>query len=301
MVRGGTASPGSSPFGAIAGEPPGWPRGFPSSQGPAPPGLAAVGFGAGTTAAPPRALHSPQANGLNLCSVAFAQRGLLRDVRDFSASMREGVRRGRYEPLRGGVVMKERTVIVGALLALIALFVSIGVAYGTPGSGAATVYPARGTVGSATEPIVLAAPKSTAMTRTVRVKTKKGTFKARVNFTVPGSKPAHHLRRDRLRHGVPGAHDSARRPYGLAHPPRADVRRTRAGRGHDVSRRRNRVYAHQVRGGLRVPAAPDRGSQHAQRGHDAARSARVLPAATRDGRSAIRVDQPQPSNCTNIP
>ena len=33
--------------------------------------------------------------------------------------------------------MKQRTVAVGALLALIALFVSIGVAYGTPGSGAA--------------------------------------------------------------------------------------------------------------------------------------------------------------------
>lgn len=40
--------------------------------------------------------------------------------------------------------MKQRTVVVGAALALIALFVSIGVASGTPGSGAATVYPAHG-------------------------------------------------------------------------------------------------------------------------------------------------------------
>ena len=71
--------------------------------------------------------------------------------------------------------MKQRTVAIGAVLALIALFVSIGVAYGTPGSGAATVYPARGTVGSATDPIVLATLKTTTMTR--------------VNFQVPGVNP----------------------------------------------------------------------------------------------------------------
>ncbi len=82
--------------------------------------------------------------------------------------------------------MKRRTVISGAILAIIALFVSIGVASGTPGSGAASVFPARGTVGSATEQIVLGTPKTVTITRTVRVKTKRGTVKARVKFQVPG-------------------------------------------------------------------------------------------------------------------
>ena len=82
--------------------------------------------------------------------------------------------------------MKRRTIVIGAALAIAALFVGIGVATGTPGSGAETVYPARGTVGSATEQIVLATPKAVTITRTVRVKTKQGTVRTRVKFQVPG-------------------------------------------------------------------------------------------------------------------
>jgi hypothetical protein len=85
--------------------------------------------------------------------------------------------------------MKRRTVVVGAALAPIALFVSIGVALGTPGSGAVSVYSARGSVGSATEPIVLATPRTVTVTRTVRVKTKQGTVRARVKLQVPGMRP----------------------------------------------------------------------------------------------------------------
>ena len=86
--------------------------------------------------------------------------------------------------------MKRSTVIVGAAIApIIVLFVSIGVAYGTPGSGAVGVYPARGSVGSATEPIVLGTPKAVTVTRTVRVKTKQGTVRARVKVQVPGMQP----------------------------------------------------------------------------------------------------------------
>jgi mannose-6-phosphate isomerase-like protein (cupin superfamily) len=82
-----------------------------------------------------------------------------------------------------------RTVVVGAVLAIAALSVSIGVAFGTPGSGAASVYTARGTVGSADEQIVLGTPKTVTVTRTVRVKTKKGTVRTRVTVQVPGIQP----------------------------------------------------------------------------------------------------------------
>jgi quercetin dioxygenase-like cupin family protein len=86
--------------------------------------------------------------------------------------------------------MKKSTVVIGTAIApIIALFVSIGVAYGTPGSGAVSVYPARGSVGSATEPIVLGTPKAVTVTRTVRVKTKQGTVRARVKVQVPGMQP----------------------------------------------------------------------------------------------------------------
>ena len=80
----------------------------------------------------------------------------------------------------------KRSVVIGAVLAIVALFVTIGVASGTPGSGAASVYPARGTVGSATEQIVLGTPRAVTITRTVRVKTKRGTVRARVKLQVPG-------------------------------------------------------------------------------------------------------------------
>ena len=86
--------------------------------------------------------------------------------------------------------MKRSNVVIGAaIVPIVALFVSIGVAYGTPGSGAVGVYPARGSVGSATEPIVLGTPKAVTVTRTVRVKTKQGTVRARVKVQVPGLQP----------------------------------------------------------------------------------------------------------------
>src|SRR5918994_3316687 len=86
--------------------------------------------------------------------------------------------------------MKRSTAVIGVAAApVIALFVSIGVAFGTPGSNAVSVYPARGSVGSATEPIVLGIPKAVTVTRTVRVKTKQGTVRTRVKVQVPGMQP----------------------------------------------------------------------------------------------------------------
>jgi len=86
--------------------------------------------------------------------------------------------------------MKRRTVVIGAALAPIALFVSIGVALGTPGSGAVSAYTARGTLGGAAAPqIVLGTPRNVTITRTVRVKTKQGTVRSRVRVQVPGVQP----------------------------------------------------------------------------------------------------------------
>jgi mannose-6-phosphate isomerase-like protein (cupin superfamily) len=85
--------------------------------------------------------------------------------------------------------MGRRTVVIGVAVVPIVLSVSIGVALGTPGSGAVSVYPARGAVGSATEQIVVGTPRSVTVTRTVRVKTKQGTVKARVKVQVPGMQP----------------------------------------------------------------------------------------------------------------
>lgn len=197
--------------------------------------------------------------------------------------------------------MKQRTVAIGALLALIALFVSIGVAYGTPGSGAATVYPARGTVGSATDPIVLATLKTTTMTRTVRVKTKKGTFKARVNFQVPGVDP--HISCGSTGCDMvfqvltiqPGGHTGWH-----THPGPTFVA---------LAQGEGTMY----RGGGTgcTPTKYVVGSgflQHPTEVHNMRNEGTtalvlhafyLLPRGTAD--TAIRIDQPQPSNCTNIP
>jgi hypothetical protein len=80
----------------------------------------------------------------------------------------------------------KRAGIIGAVLVIFVLFVSIGVALGTPGSNAVSVYTARGPVGSATEQIVLGTPRTVTVTRTVRVKTKRGMVRARVRLQVPG-------------------------------------------------------------------------------------------------------------------
>ena len=85
--------------------------------------------------------------------------------------------------------MKRSAVVIALAMAPIALSVCIGVAFGTPGSNAVSVYPARGSVGSATEPLVLGTPKAVTVAKTVRVKTKKGTVKVRVKVQVPGIQP----------------------------------------------------------------------------------------------------------------
>jgi mannose-6-phosphate isomerase-like protein (cupin superfamily) len=86
-------------------------------------------------------------------------------------------------------VLKRQTIVIGAALVPIALFLGIGVALGTPGSGAMSVYPARGNVGSATQQIVLGTPRTVTITRTVRIKTKRGFVRGRVKFQVPGMQP----------------------------------------------------------------------------------------------------------------
>ena len=173
---------------------------------------------------------------------------------------------------RGRLAMKRSTVVIGAaVVPVIALFVGIGVAFGTPGSGAVSVYPARGSVGSATEPIVLGRRRPSLSPDRPR-KDKAGDRESSREGAGAGNATAHHLRRHGLRHRVPGSDDPAWRLHGLAYPSRPDPRRRRRRRRVDVPGRRKRVYAHQVRRRRGLLAALDRGAQHAERSSDAASS-----------------------------
>lgn len=79
-----------------------------------------------------------------------------------------------------------RTVVVGLVLAMAALSVSIGVAFGTPGSGAASVYTARGPV---SQSVVIGVPKTVTATKTVRVRVKGKIVTRKVTFTYPTVTP----------------------------------------------------------------------------------------------------------------
>ena len=197
--------------------------------------------------------------------------------------------------------MKRRTVVIGAALALIALFISIGVASGTPGSGAATVYPARGKVGSATEQIVLAAPRTVTVTRTVRVKTKQGTVRTRVKFQVPGMHP--HITCGATGCDMvfqvltiqPGGHTGWH-----THPGPTFVA---------LAQGEGTMYRGGGTGCTPTKYAVGSGFlQHSTEVHNMRNEGTtplvlhafyLLPPGTAD--SAIRIDQPQPANCTNIP
>jgi len=79
-----------------------------------------------------------------------------------------------------------RTVVVGVALAMAALSVSIGVAFGTPGSGAVSVYTARGPV---SQSVVIGVPKTATATKTVRVRVKGKVVTKKVTFTYPTVTP----------------------------------------------------------------------------------------------------------------
>src|SRR5215212_4296850 len=83
-----------------------------------------------------------------------------------------------------------------------------------------------------------------------------------------------------MRHRLSAADDPAGWIHRLAHPSGADLRRGCAGAGNPVPRD-GWVPGDEVRRRCRFHAAADRGSQHAQRGHDATRSVGVLRAAAR--------------------
>ena len=197
--------------------------------------------------------------------------------------------------------MKRRTVLIGAALAIVGLSVSIGVAFGTPGSGAVSVYTARGTVGSATEQIVLGTPRNVTVTRTVRVKTKQGPVRARVKVQVPGMQ----------RHITcgPTACDMVFQvltiqPAGFTgwhtHPGPTFVA---------VAEGEGSMYRAGGTGCTPTKYAVGSGFlQHSTEVHNMRNEGStplvlhafyLLPAGTAN--AAIRVDQPQPANCTNIP
>lgn len=197
--------------------------------------------------------------------------------------------------------MKRRAVVIGAALAIVALFVSIGVALGTPGSGTSNVYPARGTVGSATETIALATPRTVTVTRTVVVKTKQGRKRVRVKFQVPGLQS----------HVTCGATACDMvfqvltiQPGGFTgwhtHPGPTFVA---------LAQGEGTMYRGGGTGCTPTKYAVGSGFlQHSTEVHNMRNEGStplvlhafyLLPPGTAD--SAIRIDQPQPANCTNIP
>jgi len=199
------------------------------------------------------------------------------------------------------LVLKRKTVVIGAALAPIALFVGIGVALGTPGSGTMNVYPARGAVGSATEQIVLATPRTVTVTRTVRIKTKRGIVKGRVKFQVPGMQP----------HIACGATACDMvfqvltiQPGGFTgwhtHPGPTFVA---------VAQGEGSMYRAGATGCTPTKYAAGSGFlQHSTEVHNMRNEGStalvlhafyLLPPGTAD--AAIRVDQPQAANCPNIP
>ena len=191
----------------------------------------------------------------------------------FPAQMRKD---GRIRTPEGGVVMKRRTVVIGAALAP---HRSVRqhrrcVRDAGLGSGRTCTQPADGRQRDRADRPGDSEDRHYHADRAGEDEAGNG----QSSRQDPGARDAaaYHLRRDGLRHRVPGAHHPPRRLHRVAHPPRADVRRGIQWRRVDVPGRRNRVHAHQVRGGFRVLAALDRGSQHAKRGHNAARLARVL-------------------------
>ena len=78
--------------------------------------------------------------------------------------------------------MKRRIILFLALLVPIALALGIGAAVGTPGQGAVSSYIARGVL---SDQVVVGTPRTVTITRTVRVKTKRGRVSKRVKFQVP--------------------------------------------------------------------------------------------------------------------
>jgi mannose-6-phosphate isomerase-like protein (cupin superfamily) len=79
--------------------------------------------------------------------------------------------------------MRAKLILFAGILGAAALTIGIGVALGTPGSGASSSYVARGTVG---DQLIVGMPNSVTVSRTVRIKTKRGVVTGRVKLKVPG-------------------------------------------------------------------------------------------------------------------
>lgn len=192
--------------------------------------------------------------------------------------------------------MKRRTILLGALpLGAAALTIGISVASGTPGLGTANSYVARGTVG---DQLLVGMPSTVTVTRTVRVKTKRGPATARVKLTVPSAKALISCAAapcdtvfQQLTIG-PGGYTGWH-----THPGPTFVA-VAQGEGNDVPRSGVGVHGRQVRPRLRVPPALHRDTQHEERGLNSSRPACVLRPTTRD---AGHGDQGRPGAADELP
>ena len=191
-----------------------------------------------------------------------------------------------------------RTVVVGVALAMAALSVSIGVAFGTPGSGAVSVYTARGPV---SQSVVIGVPKTATATKTVRVRVKGKVVTKKVTFTYPTVTPL-------MTCGETAACDTAYQqltiqPGGFTgwhtHPGPTFVA---------VAQGEGTLY-HGMSGCPAVKYATGAGFMqpptevHNMRNEGSTPlvlwAFYALPPGTSN--AAIRVDQPQPAECPNIP
>ena len=78
--------------------------------------------------------------------------------------------------------MRGKLILFAGILGAAALTLGIGVAFGTPGSGTSNSYPARGTL---SDQLIVGKPNSVTVTRTVKIKTKRGVVTGRVKVKVP--------------------------------------------------------------------------------------------------------------------
>ena len=153
-------------------------------------------------------------------------------------------------------------------------------AFATAGSGAVSIYTARGPV---SQSVVIGTPKSVTATKTVRVRVKGKVVTRKVSFTYQTVTPLMSCGEvHRMRYGLPAADDPARRVHRLAYASGADVRRGRTGRGNPLPRDVGLPVV-QVRDRRRLHAASDRSPQHEERGFDAAGPVGLLCASAGDG------------------
>ena len=194
--------------------------------------------------------------------------------------------------------MRRKLILFAGILGAAALTIGIGAAFGTPGSGATSSYTARGTVG---DQLMLGAPRTVTVTRTVRVRTKRGPATARVKLTIPGTRPfiscgatACDTVFQVLTIG-PGGHTGWH-----THPGPTFVAVAQGeGTMYRAAQSGCTPAKYSVGAGFLQPSTEVHNMRNEGTTPLVLHAFYILPAGTQD--AAIRVDQPQATNCPAIP